>query len=417
MVLSEEKEKEYVKRIILSRMRILQSNGFYGLLLMHLLFSVDETVERAATDGEKIYFNPEFLDIIDDELLDFVLMHELLHIVLKHCFRKGDRDQKLFDVACDIVVNSTILNSTSSYNKPNDFSFSDKILHLAPNGKEGYRYTVEQVYEMLEKDGKKANKNGDNDNDSSKSEKKTDKANGNCRGEEVDDHSKWETKDANELEEVWNKRFIDAAESIKAREGTNIVGLLPMFAQRMLEELTKPQIDWRLILNDFVQEEVVDYSFSPPDRRFDDYPFYLPDFNEKEDSVKDILFMIDTSGSITNKMMTVAYSEIKGAIDQFGGKLQGWLGFFDATVKEPIPFEGEDEFKKIKPTGGGGTRFDIIFHFVKNNMMEKPVSIVILTDGYATFPKESSSMEIPVLWMINNEDINPPWGKVARIKV
>jgi hypothetical protein len=25
------------------------------------------------------------------------------------------------------------------------------------------------------------------------------------------------------------------------------------------------------------------------------------------------------------------------------------------------------------------------------------------------------AMDIPVLWLINNKDIDPPWGKVARI--
>ena len=46
---------------------------------------------------------------------------------------------------------------------------------------------------------------------------------------------------------------------------------------------------------------------------------------------------------------------------------------------------------------------------------EPPVSIVILTDGYAPFPPERMAMDIPVLWLINNEDVTPPWGKVARI--
>lgn len=49
----------------------------------------------------------------------------------------------------------------------------------------------------------------------------------------------------------------------------------------LLKELRKPQTDWRKILNDFIQEEIVDYSFTPPDRRFDDSPFFLPDFNDK----------------------------------------------------------------------------------------------------------------------------------------
>lgn len=42
MVLSDEKKKEYVKRILMSRMRLLINNGFYGLLLMHMSYSIDE---------------------------------------------------------------------------------------------------------------------------------------------------------------------------------------------------------------------------------------------------------------------------------------------------------------------------------------------------------------------------------------
>ena len=193
-----------------------------------------------------------------------------------------------------------------------------------------------------------------------------------------------------------------------------------MFAQRLLEKLMKPQTDWRSILNEFIQEEINDYSFSPPDRRFQDSPFFLPDFNEKgeTDEVEDILFMIDTSGSISDKMMTVAYSEVKGAIDQFNGKLRGWLGFFDAAIIEPKPFSSLEEFIVIKPAGDGGTDFQIIFEYVDQHMQENPPArIIILTDGYAPFPKEELANGIPVLWLINNEQVAPPWGKVARIKV
>jgi hypothetical protein len=50
--------------------------------------------------------------------------------------------------------------------------------------------------------------------------------------------------------------------------------------------------------------------------------------------------------------------------------------------------------------------------------MEKPpASIIILTDGYAPFPQEKLAMGIPVLWLLNNEQVEPPWGKVSRISV
>ena len=234
-----------------------------------------------------------------------------------------------------------------------------------------------------------------------------------------DDHSRWgmQEEDAS-LRDVWVKRFADAAEAISVRDPSETRGLLPKFAKRMLEELRRPQTDWRTILNDFIQEEVTDYSFSPPDRRFDESAFFLPDFNEKEDMVEDILFMIDTSGSMSDRMITDAYSEVQGAIEQFNGRLKGWLGFFDAEIIEPVAFSDIEEFKVIRPAGGGGTDFQIIFEYVDKYMQEKlPVSIIILTDGYAPFPEEALARGIPVLWLLNNEKVVPPWGKVARIKV
>lgn len=192
---------------------------------------------------------------------------------------------------------------------------------------------------------------------------------------------------------------------------------MPAFAERLWKEMKKPQTDWRTILNDFVQEEINDYSFSPPDRRFDDSPFFLPDFNGKDDMVEDILFMIDTSASMSDTMIAHAFSEVKGAIEQFDGKLKGWLGFFDAAIIEPKPFSDIEEFKLIKAAGGGGTDFQIIFEYVARYMKKTPASIIILTDGYAPFPQEKLTGGIPVLWLLNNEDVQPPWGKVARIKV
>jgi predicted metal-dependent peptidase len=292
-------------------------------------------------------------------------------------------------------------------------------MHIAPDGKEGHEYTAEQVYEMLSKTGKKKfpTRRGGGFATGRAKQKQSD-----AELESVwtwDDHSRWGMyeEDAT-LRDVWVKRFEDATEVISIRDPSNTRGLLPKFAQRILEELKKPQTDWRLILNDFIQEEVVDYSFSPPDRRFDDNPFYLPDFNGKEDMVENILFMIDTSGSMSDKMITAAYSEIKGAIDQFDGKLMGWLGFFDAAIIEPKPFSNVEEFKIIRPAGGGGTDFQIIFEYVHKHMHDNPpASIVILTDGLAPFPQEKLAGGIPVLWLLNNDNVDPPWGRVARIKV
>lgn len=404
MELSNEKIKFYIKRLLLSRMRILCNNGFYGLLLMHMVFSIDENCETAATDGMRIFFGPEFLDNLSDSELDCVMMHEILHVVLQHCFRTGDRDNDTFNIACDIVVNSNILLSNHMNKNSITLKKYGESMHIAPDGKEGYEYTAEQIYEMLS---------------SVKPKQKQYKKENGKSDKSWDDHSMWKMhENDNTLRDVWVKRIEDAVESISLQDPSNSRGIIPLCAERLIKELRKPQTDWRTILNDFIQEEVNDYSFSPPDKRFDDSPFYLPDFNGKDDIVNDILFMIDTSSSMSDEMITQAYSEIKGAIDQFDGKLTGWLGFFDAAIVEPKPFASEEEFRIIRPVGGGGTDFQIIFEYVIKHMQDNlPASIIILTDGYAPFPQEKLTGGIPVLWIINNEDVDPPWGKTARIKM
>jgi predicted metal-dependent peptidase len=280
-------------------------------------------------------------------------------------------------------------------------------MHLTPKRQEGYLYTAEEVYEMFPK--QKPDKEGG----------KTEiPVRGIAGGSSWDDHSKWEiVGEGGETREVWMRRVADAAAIASGTDPDHPNDGLPPCIERILRELRRPRIDWRTMLNDFVQEEICDYSYSPPDRRFSESAFFLPDFNDTEVKVENVLFMVDTSASITDEMIRVADSEIKGAIDQFGGKLKGWLGFFDAGVVEPQPFEDVEDVLKIKPAGGGGTDFGIVFVYVHCHMQEQPPAcIVILTDGFAPYPPEAAANGIPVLWLINNETSTPPWGKLARIR-
>ncbi len=428
MELSEQKIREYSIRLMKSRLRLLCTNGFYGLLLMHMVLTIDEECETAATDGVRIYFGPDFLENLTDSQIDIVMMHEILHVALQHCSRSGDFEPERFNIACDIVVNSLILESMGGNRKNIHLGQYGELMHETPDGKEGAKFTAEEVYAMLpamkskklkKMPGSMAGNSGGGmgDSDDSGSEN-SDDSHGKGNGV-FDEHDRWQnTADDNTLREEWQKRIIDAAEAISIRDPSEDRGLIPAFAKRLIEELRKPQTDWRSILNEFVQEEICDYSFSPPDRRFGDSDFFLPDFNEKDETVKNILFMIDTSGSMSDDMISAAYSEVKGAIDQFNSKLEGFLGFFDAAVIPPTPFSDEDEFMVIKPKGGGGTDFEVVFKYVDDQMSdEPPASIIILTDGYAPFPDEKAANGIPVLWLLNNKNVEPPWGKIARIEV
>lgn len=392
--------KECSKRLLLSRMRVIMNNPFYGLLLMHVDFGIDDAMPTAYTDGSKIRFNSSFMKNLSDGELDFVLMHEIMHIVLRHCTRGKNLERLRYNIACDIVVNSNVLKSMDEDISSITISKFGVSMHLTPNGDEGYNYTAEEVYLML----------------NSKTEVLKYVINGKMNS--FDNHDEWQLEggvDEEYNDDVWVKRIQDAVIAVENRVTSKNNGNVPKCIERMLKTLNAPKIDWRTVLNNFISEEVCDYTFSPPDRRYDG-DFYLPDFNGVELQVKNILFMIDTSGSMSDKEVLEMYSEVNGAVEQFNGMLCGYLGFFDAEVVEPKLFTNESEFKIIKAYGGGGTSFINVFNYVKEKMDEDmPSAIIILTDGYATFPPKDKLPDIPVLWVINNNTVKPPFGKVLRI--
>ncbi len=392
MDLSDNKIREYIQRILLARLRILNDCSFYGLLLMNMKFSLDPKAKTAYTNGTKICFDPQFMDELSDKELEFILMHELLHVVLKHCSRGKDYNNFLFNVACDIVVNSNILKSRGMDLSSITLKKYGESMHKAPNGQEGFNYTAEEVYEMF----------------------LSDSSNSPCSFDSFDNHDEWQMSEKDRAE--WDERMVSSVAIMK--ESNRSKDNVPLGVLRQYNKLTNPQVNWRVLLRDFMSREVNDYSFTPPDRRYDG-PFYMPDFNEEEDVLKlNVLFAIDTSGSVTNEAIGAALVEIKSVIDE-ATNIEGYIVCLDAKVYEPIPI-AEFDLDNFKARGGGGTSFKAFFDSLpklSERMSKEPDLIIFITDGYDNFPDESARRNIPVLWLINNEDVTPPWGMIARLEI
>lgn len=483
-------------RITKAKIRMLVEHPFYGLLAQRVGFAIDPSCETACTDGKTIYFGREFSSQIDNDQLYFVLLHEMLHIVLGHCFRARDLDNFMYNIAADIVINSIIMDEF----KVNEFYIlNDLAMHKTPENKDGRFYTAEEVYAMIApnpekaieklsiannsgdkqgtdgQDGGESQRKNDNsknggglykeinsseDNDSKDStangkqkrskeesssrpssssydendsasassthndnDKENNGENSNKNAENTskkifpnnffDDHSHWGELEDNELNKtIWKQQVYEV---YKELENANMAGAVPVLVKRMVDEIIHPTIDWKSVLINFIQQEVNDYSFSPPDRRFQDGIFLLPDFNETEEKIENVFVAVDTSGSISSKQVSLAINEIKGAIDQFNGKFKGWLSYFDYQVTEPKEFESFDDVKKIEIQGGGGTSFINVINMANEFFKGDIMCIIIITDGIAIYPKESDTLGVPVLWLLNNNKINPPWGIVARM--
>ena len=396
--------KKLKNKIFMSRLRIVTNNPFFGVFSMDLKYKLSDEIETFDTDGFVIRFNPWFLQLLDDEEIDICMLHAILHVVFKHPFKESKQEPSLYGKACDIVVNSNIMQST---NKTSLSVLGSELPYLAPNGKQGYLCSSDEIYEMLLFENSKQNMMKQKNMFDEEQEKSNDA---------FDSHECWDKNKNKEVTERMleiDSKVIQGAELYKQKN----CGDMPQFMRIIIDSLTPPQINWRVFLSSFIQENIVDYTFVQPDKRLQDFDFILPSFSEPEDEVKDLLFMVDVSGSMEEEQIITCFSEIQSAIEQFDGKIRGFVGFFDSEVKKVYEFDGDTKVKDFIVYGRGGTSFSAVFEYIKENMdVENITSIIILTDGYCDFPEKGKSMFIPVLWVINNDEVTPPWGEYITIK-
>ena len=427
-MMTQQRKNRLKYKIQESRGRLMESHPFFALLLMYLKFVAVPGMKKMSTNGRCIYFSPDFVDKLYGYELDFILCHQIMHIICGDIWRPFDREGDNYHFACDILTNIYLTNH--GFTNERYPHLGEVHLRVPGENVNPANMSAEEIFEILPYnlymfDDRIRNKFL-MDNDLWWSQKE-DLGNS---GELILDIPEMEgllktqtqveissSTDGDSLRQEWHGRAALAVKSMKsAGKDDNGMGDVPEFVKRMIEKMKEPTIDWKKILNSFIQERICDYSFSPPDRRFADTGFFLPDFNERDFVCKEVLFMADTSCSVRDSELAIVYSEIKGAIEQFGGKLTGKLGFFDTDVTPPLPFDSVSDLMKIIPYGGGGTDFRVIFEYVRENCSrELPACIVIFTDGDGPFPDESEALGVPVLWVINNIRFTPPWGKVTRV--
>lgn len=415
-----------LRRIITLRTELVTEYPFFGRLLLHLIPAV-AACGTACTDMERIIFDPEFVQKLSDDELKFVMLHEVMHCVLKHCIRGLTRDKDLYNIACDIVVNSLLFEAMGL----RIFMVSGEIpMHLTPDNREGRDFTAEEVYDMLLNQGienmqqssvnsiggkgqEDVMRNGNGD-DNGKSDTHDDNDNGNNNAGtggfvRVDTHDIWEEISdlvSQRLTDVWDVRIRNASKNCGCGTG------VPFSTKRYIEETKHmPRTNWKQVLADFIRHDRADYTFQRRDTRYSG-DIIMPSFadNMYGDSVSELWLCVDTSGSISDRMLGMIYAEILSAsvqLDAFSGR----MAFFDTKISDFFPFESEEDINNIHPIGRGGTNFQCIFdRLAECEEDDMPVGIVILTDGYAEFPNEERALNVPVLWVIVNSEVEPEWG-------
>jgi len=382
--------KKVAARLVDIRGKIIKEYPFFGRLIMHLPFGFSPC-ETAYTDMKRIVIDPFFADSLSDDELMFVVMHELMHCVLKHCTRAKGRLALVYNIACDIVVNSVLLEAMGL----NEYKIDDlNVMHLAPDGTEGRTHSAEEVYAMLIA--------------GSQAVVEVFK-----KGFVVDKHEIWKNICENSLREREWDRYIK-----KASKEVGTFSEIPESLRRHVSlTVSSAVIDWKQVLCDFICNDRCDFVYTTPDKRFSG-DVIMPSFKTDipDGSAENIWFLVDTSGSVDDATLSAVFDEIKNATYRIEN-LSGYISFFDCAVTEPQPFDSTGDIDAMDVVGGGGTRFDIIFKKIDEFFEEKPRAIVILTDGYAEFPQEDAAQGIPVIWIICSTTVKVPWGQSVYVNL
>src|SRR5574337_1151991 len=154
-----------------------------------------------------------------------------------------------------------------------------------------------------------------------------------------------------------------------------------------------------------------DFTWMKRSRKSASTEFYLPGSND--DFKISACCAIDTSGSMTEEMITDQLSEVKGIMQQFADfELHIWT--FDTKVHNPVKFTPDniDEINNYEVMGGGGTSFECNWKYMKNNDVN-PEVMIMFTDGYNgdnTWGDENYTETIFVIHSNPDRSIVAPFG-------
>jgi len=381
----EEMRVEVYDRIIVARVGLLLRHPFFGNMATRLqILAADDWLPTAAVDGRNLYYNTQFFNAMTNKEIEFVIAHEILHMVFDHLERRGDRNPMLYNIAADYKVNNLLVRDRIG-EKPSivdcfqDFKYDadtseeiyDKLFEQAKEaGKE-----LQELLDQLDKEGEMLDEHLDSEDadgeaDGDNGEDKD--SNGHGTSSKRPKYSKEELK---KIKDEIKENVLSSAQAAGA-------GNTPAGVQRMIQELTEPKMNWREILQQQIQSIIKsDYTFMRPSRKGRHTGAVLPGMNF--DETIDVCVCIDMSGSIGSAQAKIFLSEVKGIMDQYKDyKIKLWC--FDTAVYNEQDFtaDGGEDLTDYEVYGGGGTDFMVNWTYMKENDIQ-PKKLIMFTDGYA----------------------------------
>ena len=373
------------------KLKIFEHDPFLLYILNAIPFSFNKEIKTAATNGYEIFINKEFYEKLSVEDLTFVIIHELMHILYEHPKRAIGKDAIYYNVASDIVINDSLINGRRYQLK---FKISEDLKPVLGEqfDIDGFRYSSEQIYDYLVKKAPKSELIklfGFSDN-----------------------HTLW--KDFKGLSPELYKRIIDYSKDYN-NNSSLYKEVMSRADVKNFKNKYMNRYDWKNELSKYLSQMMIhDYGYTYNRIKDTSSDLIIPNYHlsdVSDYSMNDIWFFIDVSGSVSNEDLVNYFGTILDMLAQFN-QYKIIVSFFSTIVTKPKYVTSEKELIKLKDDikSTGGTDIPVIFEYIKESKY-KPKTIIIFTDGYSRYPNTNPLKNTNVLWLLNSDYKNIPFGK------
>lgn len=378
-----------LRKMIAGRAKAILHRSFYSPVLFRLELRPCSEVPTLCTDGRSLFFNPDFVICLKDGALVFFIFHETLHCVLLHPSRRGDRDPELWNIAADLLVNAILVFEERMV--PPEGIILDKKYWKK---KDGSFWTIEEIYDDLAKNPEASKKKYGLKHSCIRRDPAASSEDDRANRSFFCEYRGWEEVSWDkEMSEVWKEALVQMEQLARMR------GTVPGWLERIVQDLVEPSVPIERILRFIVGNVSSDETtWRSPDRRFISKRVHLPSALKDR---KDVVFVVDTSGSIDEEEIQYLFGIVSRALRMKGISSVRVIQC-DREITDDRVYRSLSAFRsdvlRIGAIGGGGTSFVPPFERLRQEHAEwKVACLVYLTDLMGDFP--DFRPRYPVYWI------------------
>jgi len=387
-----------------ARIRLIDKHPFFGNTAMKLKLIEDSSISTMCTDGKVIKYNPEF---VEENIMAHnvgVLAHEVMHVTNGHPLRRGKKDHKLFNVACDYAINPILVDG--GFVLP-----EGALLDLAYHG-----MSAEEIYSLLldEYEQDEGDSGGDGEG-----EGETTDDTGEGDGDGDGDGESGESGDS--LADWVQDKFGDQAGEFEDQKNADGSDLSESEVREQLEDLTvsnaqsemrsKSQgkggggfgselkgatasaVAWDDVLLPLCQDALSDeQTYNRPNRRFIAEDMYMPSYDKSD--IRCAVIGRDSSGSVSDRGLRLFNGGLTRIFEEVGFDKIYVVDFTD-SVERVVEYDRGDTFD-MEDRFYGGTHFASVTDWIEEEGIN-PSMLIYMTDGLGRAPLEP---DYPVVWCL-----------------